>query len=108
MATEIIRLLQHGLRARVIELWNRTLRLSRRTPKTLRLCESLPLGERRFVAVVEFERKRFLVGGTSSSLVLLSRMEDCGDDNNEQVEEREIIWALNTEGKMLRRGDERC
>jgi flagellar biogenesis protein FliO len=34
----------------------------------------LPLGERRFVAVVEFERSRFLVGGTTSSLVLLARL----------------------------------
>jgi flagellar biogenesis protein FliO len=58
------------------ELWGRVLRLSRRTPKSLRLCESLPLGERRFVAVVEFERARFLVGGTPSSVVLLSRLED--------------------------------
>ena len=32
------------------------------------------LGERRFVAVVEFERARFLVGGTTSSLVLLARL----------------------------------
>jgi flagellar biogenesis protein FliO len=38
----------------------------------------LPLGERRFVAVVEFDRSRFLVGGTPSSLVLLSRLTDTG------------------------------
>ena len=57
-------------RARV--LWERMGRMSRRTPKRLRLCESLPLGERRFVAVIEFEQSRFLVGGTSSSLVLLA------------------------------------
>jgi flagellar biogenesis protein FliO len=57
-------------------LRKRVLRLSRRTPKSLRLCESLPLGERRFVAVVEFERARLLVGGTPSSVVLLSRLED--------------------------------
>jgi flagellar biogenesis protein FliO len=63
----------------VAELWGRVLRLSRRTPKSLRLCESLPLGERRFVAVVEFERARFLVGGTPSSVVLLSRLEDSGE-----------------------------
>jgi flagellar biogenesis protein FliO len=38
------------------------------------LCESLALGERRFVAVIEFEQARFLVGGTASSLVLLARL----------------------------------
>jgi flagellar biogenesis protein FliO len=69
------------------ELWGRVLRLSRRAPKSLRLCESLPLGERRFVAVVEFERARFLVGGTPSSVVLLSRLEDSQKDSQEQVDE---------------------
>jgi len=48
--------------------------LRARPPRSLRLCESLPLGERRFVAVVEFERSRFLVGGTGSSLVLLAQL----------------------------------
>lgn len=57
-------------------LWRRVLRTSRRTPNCLRLCASLPLGERRFVAVVEFEKERFLVGGTPASLVLLSRLAD--------------------------------
>ena len=56
-------------------LWRSLLRISRRTPRRLRLCESLPLGERRFVAVVEFEQTRFLLGGTSASLVLLARLE---------------------------------
>jgi|SRR5579863_4673899 len=51
-----------------------TLGMTRRTPRRLLLCESLPLGERCFVAVVEFERARFLVGGTSASLVLLARL----------------------------------
>jgi flagellar biogenesis protein FliO len=59
-------------------LWKCLVRLGRREPRRLRLCESLPLGERRFVAVVEFDAARFLVGGTPSSLVLLSRLEDAG------------------------------
>jgi flagellar biogenesis protein FliO len=53
-----------------------TAAMTRRAPRRLQLCESLPLGERRFVAVVEFERARFLVGGTSASLVLLARLGD--------------------------------
>lgn len=63
-------------------LWQRILhttlrlraRIARRAPRRLHLCENLPLGERRFVAVVEFEQQRFLVGGTPSSLVLLARL----------------------------------
>lgn len=49
----------------------RTISLPRHA-KRLRLVETLGLGDRRFVAVVEFDQFRFLVGGTSSSLVLLS------------------------------------
>jgi len=58
--------------------WEKILRFSRRPPRSLRLRESLPLGDRRFVAVVEFEQSRFLVGGTSASLVLLARLENSG------------------------------
>lgn len=67
----------------MIGFWERVLRLSRRAPKRLRLCESLALGERRFVAVVEFESARFLVGGTPSSLVLLSRLSNIDEQEND-------------------------
>lgn len=59
---------------RARSVWEQMLGWSRRRPRRLRLCESLPLGERRFVAVIEFEDARFLVGGTSASLVLLARL----------------------------------
>ncbi len=62
--------------------WQRMLLVAGRRPKSLRLCESLPLGERRFVAVVEFEDLRFLLGGTSSSLVLLARLGDKGSPSS--------------------------
>jgi hypothetical protein len=65
-----------GVGREIYRLWQKLLRLGQRSPKRLRLCESLPLGERRFVAVVEFDAERFLVGGTSSSMVLLSRLAD--------------------------------
>jgi len=78
MTTETLRVSAGAFRLRVLALWERALRLGRRAPRRLRLCESLALGERRFVAVVEFEAARFLVGGTPSSLVLLSRLEDAG------------------------------
>jgi len=59
--------------------WRRAFGLGRSTSRGLRLCESLPLGERRFVAVIEFEQTRFLVGGTPSSLALLARLEPVAD-----------------------------
>jgi len=68
-----------GWLARILRRsWCTLTQLRARRPRRLRLCESLPLGERRFVAVIEFDQARFLVGGTSGSLVLLSRLEDEG------------------------------
>ena len=88
LAAELLRLAPSHFGRRVVALWERILRLSRRAPKRLRLCESLPLGERRFVAVVEFEQNRFLLGGTPSSLVLLSRLEDAGDKKESDSREQ--------------------
>jgi uncharacterized protein YjbI with pentapeptide repeats len=75
--------------------WKRFRRLNQRRSRRLRLCESLPLGERRFVAVVQFERSRFLVGGTPGSLVLLARLENAqanstnNEDSDDQEQEKE-------------------
>jgi hypothetical protein len=70
--------------------WARILHVGRRRPRRLRLCESLPLGERRFVAVVEFERLRFLVGGTAASLVLLARLGSAEDNHTAPASAAEI------------------
>jgi flagellar biogenesis protein FliO len=59
-------------------------RLRRPRLRQLRLRESLALGERRFVAVVEFEQQRFLIGGTSSSVALLSQLPDTNTRMNER------------------------
>jgi flagellar biogenesis protein FliO len=45
-----------------------------RPQRQLRLCETLGLGERRFLAVVEFEQQRFLIAGTASSVALLAEL----------------------------------
>jgi flagellar biogenesis protein FliO len=74
MATQTLHLSADALRLWLHALWQRILRVSQRAPRRLRLCESLPLGERRFVALIECEQARFLVGGTATSLVLLARM----------------------------------
>jgi len=42
--------------------------------RRLRLSESLPLGEKRFVAVIQFESERFLIGGGPSTVNLLARL----------------------------------
>ncbi len=53
-----------------------------RRPRELRLCESLSLGERRFVAVIQFRDHRFLLGGTNSNIALLAQlpMENPGEE----------------------------
>jgi flagellar biogenesis protein FliO len=61
---------------RVRNWWGWMARLGRASPRRLRLAESLPLGDRRFVAVLEFDGSRFLLGGTASTLVLLARLDN--------------------------------
>jgi flagellar biogenesis protein FliO len=43
--------------------------------KTLRLCENLALGDKRFVAVIQVEGERFLIGAAAGSVSLLTRLE---------------------------------
>jgi flagellar biogenesis protein FliO len=109
MATQTWRISGSWWRERLAVWWTRMLRAGRREAKRLRLLESLPMGERRFVAVVEFERERFLVGGTAGSLVLLARLgmargmdgksgEDssgeCGVGEGETVQSRlNALWS---------------
>ena len=101
MATETLRVSSSPLGRWVIAIWERVLRLSRRSPKRLRLCESLPLGERRFVAVVEFDEARFLVGGTPSSLVLLSRLQDASSrtEFEDEASSRNVTGVLKPRGE---------
>ena len=47
-----------------------------RKRRRLRVCETLSLGERRFIALIEFDRQDFLVGGSGNSLELLARLQD--------------------------------
>jgi flagellar biogenesis protein FliO len=46
--------------------------------RELRLRETLALGERRFIAVVEFERQKFLIAGTGSSVAMLTALPSQG------------------------------
>jgi len=47
----------------------------RRSARRLRVSETLSLGEKRFLAVVEFQQQEFLVGGTGNSIALLARLD---------------------------------
>jgi flagellar biogenesis protein FliO len=47
-----------------------------RPKRRLRVCESVSLGDKRFVAIVQFERKRFLVGCAQNSVSLLTVLQE--------------------------------
>jgi flagellar biogenesis protein FliO len=69
-ASALARALQVGY-AKLGELWR-----SQRKQRALVVRETAGLGERRFVAVVQFERQRFLIGGSPGSITLLARLPD--------------------------------
>jgi flagellar biogenesis protein FliO len=56
---------------------------ARRRERRLRLCEMLSLGEKRFVAVVEYGREKFLLAGTPRTISLLQRLDPNLDAANQ-------------------------
>jgi len=78
--------------------------------RQLRLRETLALGERRFIAVVEFERQKFLIAGTGSSVAMLTALPSAGSAEGnlepEAVHEEVPTWAFSSEGpsrQLIRR-----
>jgi len=63
----------------------RSIRLARRT-KTLRVCETLALGERRQIVVVEWETRRYLIGATQQGLSVLDRAAESPRETARDVE----------------------
>lgn len=47
---------------------------ARRKTKRLELCDTVSLGDKRFIAVIQFEGERFLVGGAAQSVSMLARL----------------------------------
>ena len=47
---------------------------SGRPERRLRLCETLSLGEKRFIAVVEYGKQKFLLAGTPQNISLLQSL----------------------------------
>lgn len=55
----------------------RSIKIQRRE-RFMRLCETLPLGEKRFLAIVQVEQRRFLIATTNQSISLLYCLEGAG------------------------------
>lgn len=45
-----------------------------RKTKAMRLCETISLGEKRFLAIVQVGEERILIGGSASTVALLTRL----------------------------------
>jgi flagellar biogenesis protein FliO len=52
-----------------------------RRQRRLRLCETLSLGDKRLIALVEYENHRFLVAATPQRISLLQSLGPATDDN---------------------------
>ena len=50
--------------------------VSNRRERRLRLCETLSLGEKRFIAVVEYGKQKFLLAGTPQNISLLQSLDE--------------------------------
>jgi flagellar biogenesis protein FliO len=46
----------------------------RRNARRLRVSETISMGNRGYLAVIQFEQQRFLVGGTTNSIALLAQL----------------------------------
>src|SRR6202521_6438640 len=57
-------------------IWTSLIRRAGNKRKTLSVCETAALGYRRFISVIQFERQRFLIGSSPSSVTLLSQLPD--------------------------------
>lgn len=66
---------------RVLLGGGRKLRIRRRE-KAMRLCEMLPLGDRRMLALVLVEGHKFLVGAAANSVSLVACIPPSGEDQD--------------------------
>jgi flagellar biogenesis protein FliO len=71
--------LKDASRTLLIKLWNGASWIIRRaraqqSRKNLKVCENVSLGEKRFVAIIQVDEERFLIGGASGSVSLLTRL----------------------------------
>lgn len=57
---------------------------AKRRGRRLHLCEMLSLGEKRFVAVIEYGQEKFLLSGTAQNISLLQRLDPGGESDPEE------------------------
>jgi flagellar biogenesis protein FliO len=70
----------------------RSVKIQRRE-RSMRLCETLPLGEKRFLAIVQIEQQRFLIAATNQSISLLH----CLDGSSQPLPRHSLV---STDGRQ--------
>jgi flagellar biogenesis protein FliO len=63
-----------------------------RREKLLHLRETLPLGEKRLLAVVEFENERFLIGATGQTISLLHKVNSSSQVTAQKIAETATVF----------------
>jgi hypothetical protein len=66
------------------------LRVGASVPKQLQVIETVSLGEKRFVAILQADGRKFLIGGGTSGVSLLTQL----DDATETVDDLESLAEL--------------
>jgi hypothetical protein len=54
--------------------WAQDRNKNQRKTRKLRICESAQLGDKKFIALIQADGQRFLIGGTSNSVSLLATL----------------------------------
>lgn len=62
--------------------------------KQLKLLQNLPLGQRRFVSLIEADGKRFLLGVTDSQITLIKAMDELPFDQALGIDEPKTVREL--------------
>lgn len=57
----------------------------RQRNRRLRVAETISLGEKRFVSIVEVDGEQFLIGGSAANLVLLAKLDSTCTDRSQPV-----------------------
>lgn len=70
----------HACGAALLQAWNWVTRnsrgvLARGVARRLKVSETVSLGEKRFVSILQVDGEQFLVGGSQSNVVLLAKLE---------------------------------
>jgi hypothetical protein len=86
MITEAVEEPQPGLLARAFS-W---LKVRGAAPKQLNVLETVSLGEKRFAAILQADGRRYLIGGGSTSVNLLARL----DETAEPIDDLETLAEL--------------